>query len=371
MRTTALLPLFIALNFAAPVHAAPADKLYSTLSPSIWRVVVADASGKSFAQGSAVVVAPETLLTNCHVLAKASSIAVRQDTVAVPAKLQLIDVERDMCQIVARGLNAPAVRIGDSDRLSVGQRIYALGNPLGLELTLSDGLVSALRRDSAQKLKYIQISAPISHGSSGGGLFNEDGALVGITSAGMENGQNLNIAIPINWYQDLPQRSAAALAGYSGSGRAIGAGAPPAPALPWSPPVAANKPAGEAAAGVVVRQPPPVAPRPTRTLPTAARGPYARIDDIDKLVALSPNNRAGYLEFLDRPLPRAFALAGSKGYWSAWTRKPRNPDDDPDPAVRVLSGCEKYHHRPCVLYAVDNVVVYRPGDLEAASARQP
>ena len=370
MRTAAFLPLFIALNAATVACAASADKLYAMLSPSIWRVVVADANGKPFAQGSGVVIAPETLLTNCHVLAKASSISVRQDTISVPAKLQYIDVELDMCQIVASGLTAPAVRLGDSDRLNVGQRIYALGNPLGLELTLSDGLVSALRKDNAHKLKYIQISAPISHGSSGGGLFDEEGVLVGITSAGIEKGQNLNLAIPINWYKDLAQRSDAALADYSGTRRpAVGRAAQPlAPALPWSPPAPAPKPVGEPGSVIAVTQPPAPRPSSTNAAPTA---PYARIDDVDKLLEINPNLRAAYLEFLTRPLPRAFALAGPRGYWSAWTRTPRNPSDDPDPAVRVLSGCEKYHRRPCFLYAVDNTVVYRPGDMAAASARQP
>lgn len=370
MRTTVALPLFIALSTAAVAYAASADKLYAMLSPSIWRVVAADANGTPFAQGSAVVIAPETLLTNCHVLAKASSISVRQDAISVPAKLQYIDVERDMCQIVARGLTAPAVRFGDSDRLNVGQRIYTLGNPLGLELTLSDGLVSALRKDDAHKLKFIQISAPISHGSSGGGLFDEEGVLVGITSAGIDKGQNLNIAIPINWYKDLAQRSDAAVADYTKTGRPTAgrAAQPPAPVLPWSPPAPASKPVGELPSVIAVTQRP--APRPSLTnAPPTAR--YARIDDVDKLLEINPNLRAAYVEFLTRPLPRAFALAGPRGYWTAWSRTPRNPSDDPDPAVRVLSNCEKYHRRPCFLYAVDNTVVYRPGDMGRASSPQP
>lgn len=323
--------MLTALLAASGAHATAPDKLYSMLAPSIWRVVAYDGAGKAFAQGSAVVIGPETLLTNCHVLAKASSFVVRQGAVVVAARLQYSDVERDMCQIIARTLKAPAVTMGDSDKVAVGQRIYTLGNPLGMELTLSDGLVSAMRKDASEKLKFIQISAPISPGSSGGGLFDDDGALIGITSAGMDKGQNLNLAIPISWQRELPERS-----------RAIVAQRPPAPTA--AQPAQPARRAGQA---------------------------YAAIGDIGKLLAINPTARAAYEEFLTRPLPRAFALGVPRGWWSAWTTTPRNPLDDPDPAVRVLTGCERFHKSPCVLYAVDNVVVYQPRQGAPTQATTP
>lgn len=331
---------------AAGVLAAPPDKIYSMIAPSVWRVVSYDAAGKALAQGSAVVIAPETLLTNCHVLAQAKSFTIRQDNMVVGAKLQYIDVERDMCQIVARNLKAPPVRMGDSDKVVVGQRIYTLGNPLGLELTLSDGLVSALRKDDDQHLRYIQISAPISHGSSGGGLFDEEGRLIGITSAGLDKGQNLNLAIPIKWQQELAGRSRAALSRYAG---------------------------GPKAAAAV-----PVATAPSHGAKTPARSPtfthavepvasgYAAIDDLEKVLAINPRAREAYQEFLTQPFPRAFAFGVGRGWWSTWTTKPRNPEDDPDPAIRILPGCERHHKRKCVLYAVDNVVVYKKPEANAA-----
>jgi serine protease Do len=63
----------------------------------------------------------------------------------------------------------------------------------------------------------------------------------------------------------------------------------------------------------------------------------------------------------NRPLPRAFAVSENGGSYQAWSRTPRDPADSPDPAVRVISGCEKFHQSHCRLYAVDRVVVYRPG----------
>jgi S1-C subfamily serine protease len=329
---------------AGGAGATTPDKLYNIISPSIWRVVSYDASGKPLAQGSAVVIAPETLLTNCHVLAQAKSFSIRQDNAMFGAKLQYIDVERDMCQIVARNLSAPAVRIGDSDKLVVGQRIYTLGNPLGLELTLSDGLVSALRKDDDQRLRYIQISAPISHGSSGGGLFDEEGRLVGITSAGLDKGQNLNLAIPIKWQQELSGRSRAALARYTGGSKSAAEAAAPEAAAP-------GKPAFR------------------HTVAPVASG-YAAIGDVEKLLAINPRAKQSYEEFLTRPMPRAFALGVGRGWFTAWTSKPKNPSDDPDPAVRVLSLCENFHHRKCVLYAVDDVVVYQQPETKTATNSQ-
>jgi serine protease Do len=354
----------ISLLSCAPVRAAAPDKLYAMLAPSVWRVVVADKDGKPFAEGSAVVVAPEVLLTNCHVLKSAKSVYITRNKVTMGAHLQYADPERDMCQIVARDLKAPPVRIGDSDSLVVGQRVYALGNPLGLELTLSDGLVSALRLDDRQRLRLIQISAPISHGSSGGGLFDKAGRLVGITSAGFESGQNLGLAIPIAWQRELPGRSRDAYAADSPALRK--ADLPPADGKPS----AAALAAAAAATTTMTTKTTEADTRPAAPAVVHAKAPvasgYARIDQVDKLVALEPDAGTSYEEFLKRPYPRAFALAIGGGSYSAWTNKPKVPGDDPDPAVRVLTRCEAQYHRSCTLYAVDDVVVYRQPARQAS-----
>jgi len=359
----------IAVLPVAPARALAPAKLYALLAPSVWRVVVADKDRKPFAEGSAVVIAPEVLLTNCHVLKSAKSIYITRNQVTMQAHLQYADPERDMCQIVARELKAPAVRIGDSDALAVGQRVYALGNPLGLELTLSDGLVSALRRDERQHLRLIQISAPISHGSSGGGLFDKDGRLVGITSAGYEKGQNLGLAIPIAWQRELPGRGRDAYAADSPALR--NADLPPADGKPSAGALAAasNAPANASANAPTAtateantRRP---APAFVHAKAPVASG-YATVDQVDKLTALDPAAEKSYAAFLQRPLPRAFALATGGGTYVAWTDKPKVPGDDPDPAVRVLTRCEAQYHRSCTLYAVDDVVVYRKQERRAA-----
>jgi hypothetical protein len=201
-------------------HAMPADELFRRLSPSVWVVRPLDAQGKSLGTGSGVVIEPGRLVTNCHVLAKASTILVKHENVSFQAELEFPDVERDLCSIKVANFNAPAAQVAPLDTLKVGQKIYTIGTPYGLEQTLSDGLVSALRRGRDGAVENIQISAPISPGSSGGGLFDEQGRLVGITTSGLSAAagaapaQNLNFARPAQWILDLPERGRLALAAY-------------------------------------------------------------------------------------------------------------------------------------------------------------
>jgi S1-C subfamily serine protease len=315
----------------ASASALPPDRFFAKTSPSVWRVFVFDARNVMLGQGSAVVVGKETLLTNCHVVARAAGIIVKHDNVSYDAMLQYADPQRDMCQLTVRGLSAPAVDIGDADTLAVGQKVYALGNPKGMELTLSDGLVSALRKDGG-KLEAIQTTAPISPGSSGGGLFDEEGRLIGITTMQIKEAQNLNFAVPINWLRDLPARSEAGMARMKA--------------------LAAERTEDK-------REPTRESTPQRRGVQVVASG-YADINDVDKLPMNDMKVRASYRKFLERPLPRAFALSDNGGTWVAWSGVPHDKHDSPDPAVRVLSGCEKYYQSRCRLYAVDNVVVYKP-----------
>jgi hypothetical protein len=116
------------------------------------------------------------------------------------------------------GLTAPAVVLGSSAELRIGQRVYAIGAPQGLELTLSDGLISSLRtlvsKDRVEP--WIQTSAPIAGGSSGGGLFDEQARLIGITTFGIGRGGvvvgNLNFAVPAEQVREVPERGRLALA---------------------------------------------------------------------------------------------------------------------------------------------------------------
>jgi S1-C subfamily serine protease len=190
--------LCLAANACAAAALTPAE-VYALVSPSVWRVVTYDVDGLPLSQGSAVVVGAESLATNCHVLAKAKRVVVRHEKTSFDAKLELWDTPRDVCQLRAAGLAAAPVRIAPTASVVVGENVFAIGTPRGLELTMSAGLVV-----------LVQTSASISGGSSGGGLFDDSGALVGLTTLGSVTGdaQNLNFAIPADWIAELPDRHA-------------------------------------------------------------------------------------------------------------------------------------------------------------------
>ncbi|HEY1229737.1 MAG TPA: trypsin-like peptidase domain-containing protein, partial [Ramlibacter sp.] len=101
----------VALLAAAPSWALAPDELFRQVSPSVWQVGTLDGQGKPIATGSAVVIAPATLVTNCHVLKGAARVVVRQHTATHAARLQHADTERDLCQLTAASLQAPAVPI--------------------------------------------------------------------------------------------------------------------------------------------------------------------------------------------------------------------------------------------------------------------
>ena len=193
-----------------PAAAITPQELFSKLAPSIFFVYGVDTEEKRRSQGSGVVIAPQRVVTNCHVIQGANFVYLRKENVIYVAKrVEHADSGRDLCQLEVPNLNAPPVELGAAKGLKVGQKVFALGNPKGLEVTLSDGLVSALRGPDGNE-QVIQTTAPISPGSSGGGLFDENGLLVGITTAQLRSGQNLNFAAPVEWVREIPERIKAA-----------------------------------------------------------------------------------------------------------------------------------------------------------------
>ena len=106
------------------------------------------------------------------------------------------DEELDCAVILVEGSGFPTLKIGDSQAIKSGEKVYAIGNPKSLSNTISDGMISNPRRESFDGM--IQISVPISPGSSGGALLNAAGEVIGITTTSLTSGQNLNFAIPMD-----------------------------------------------------------------------------------------------------------------------------------------------------------------------------
>ncbi len=198
-----------ATQATAPVHSAsPAEDIFAKVSPSVVRVNVMDDSGRMVAFGSGVVIDRDAVITNCHVLRHGVNINVKLDGAVRSADVQVSDEELDLCRLNVSGLGAPAVTIGTVKQLRTGQRVYAIGAPQGLDLTISEGIVSSLREVPGGTV--IQTTAPISAGSSGGGLFDLSGRLVGIMTFQHRYGQNLNFALPADWIGEMQTRRASA-----------------------------------------------------------------------------------------------------------------------------------------------------------------
>ena len=190
-----------------PAGTAPrtGDQVFAEVANSIVRIVVMDESHVPIGGGSGVVTARATVITNCHVALKGPIVEVRAGKDSFPAIVALADETYDLCQLtVSGGFSAPAVEIGNMQYVRTGQKVFAVGAPQGLDLTISEGIVSSLRETSLGKI--LQTTAPISAGSSGGGLFNISGQLIGITTFQLRSGQNLNFAVPADWIAEMAPR---------------------------------------------------------------------------------------------------------------------------------------------------------------------
>lgn len=163
--------------------------------------IIAEISSNKTMQGSGVIIDQQLIATNCHVVENSERITVIQQKAYYSAKIVGADRSRDVCLLqVSEQFGQPATVLF-VDQVEIGSRAYAIGAPLGYSQTISEGIISGLRGDSRNVM--IQTTAPISHGSSGGGLFNEDGRLIGITTSGFENAQNLNFAVPGDWIVEV------------------------------------------------------------------------------------------------------------------------------------------------------------------------
>ncbi|TGD71497.1 hypothetical protein E4634_17745 [Mangrovimicrobium sediminis] len=169
--------------------------LFERNAGAIW--TLDSRNGSSATQGSAVAVAPRQLITNCHLIKHPQNIQLLRVGQSLTARLLAADTAGDRCILsVERDLPVYVWASRSERLLKVGEDVAAIGNPKGLETSLSRGIVAQKRaRDG---LQLIQTDAAISSGSSGGGLFDRAGNLVGITTFTISEGQSLNFAIAID-----------------------------------------------------------------------------------------------------------------------------------------------------------------------------
>ena len=164
-----------------------------------------DSTGTTLSFGSGFFVKPNQIATNFHVI-----VGARQGTAKLIGKytqyqiegIVATDKENDLAVLNVTAYGVTPLSLGDSDTVNIGAKVYVAGNPKGLEGTFSDGLIS--RRESYPK-KRLQMTAPISPGSSGGPVLNSRGEVIGISVAVHRaiDAQNLNFAIPSNYLKAL------------------------------------------------------------------------------------------------------------------------------------------------------------------------
>jgi Trypsin-like peptidase domain len=167
---------------------------------AIVTIVMAN-NDKPIARGTGFLVRPDgVIVTNYHVIETGNVAVVKfaDGTISPVDGVLATDKVRDLAIIKIHGKTFRTLTLGNSDQIQVGEEVVAIGNPLGLELTVSNGILSGVRTNEEAGGKFLQVTAPITHGSSGGPLFNMTGEVVGITTLGFEGSGDLNFAIPIN-----------------------------------------------------------------------------------------------------------------------------------------------------------------------------
>jgi S1-C subfamily serine protease len=194
--------------------------IVSRTRPSTVFIRVVRADGKVFTGSGLILTSNGVIATAAHVIAGATRVVVRlQDGRELEgAGTLVVDPRLDLAvlQIPAFGLSVAT--LGNSDSIQVGDRLLAVGAPLGLTFTVSDGLLSAIRVEEGRQL--LQLSIPVSPGSSGGPVMTLDGRVIGIVVSGMrgDGAENLNFALPINYLRGyLPLLEGKPVTAFSGN----------------------------------------------------------------------------------------------------------------------------------------------------------
>jgi V8-like Glu-specific endopeptidase len=223
------------LAFCCAADAQTAPQIAGKAFESTVLLVMEDANGQPISLGSGFLVREGEIASNLHVIKGASrgyaKLVSQKDKYDIQG-ITGIDTDRDLVLLkispvgtlggntqkqvdvtklsdseLEKLANTPplSLSLGNSDTVQVGETVYAVGNPQGLEGTFSQGIVSSIRQVGSDKV--LQITAPISPGSSGGPVLNSKGEVIGVSVATFRGGQNLNFAIPSNYLKALIARS--------------------------------------------------------------------------------------------------------------------------------------------------------------------
>lgn len=193
--------LLIGENLA---NAKTTQEIARKASGSTLLLVMEDANGQTLSLGSGFFVRDGEIASNLHVVKNAArgyaKLVGHQSKYEIEGIIAA-DSERDLVVLKISAAASSILPLGNSDIVQTGESVYAVGNPQGLEGTFSQGIVSSIRKAGTDKI--LQITAPISPGSSGGPVLNSAGEVIGVSVATFKDGQNLNFAIPVNYLKAL------------------------------------------------------------------------------------------------------------------------------------------------------------------------
>ncbi len=179
------------------IRSSSFSDIFEKVSPAV--VVITAYTPEGVSRGSGFIVKESgVVVTNFHVVAGATGIEIKLKDGRIFSVKDIIDynIQKDICILKIEADTLPVCRLGDSRFLRPGDKVLVIGAPLGLEYSITDGLLSAKRKLGGEEI--LQFSAPVSPGNSGGPLLNSKGEVVGVTTFIRIRGQNLNFAVSIN-----------------------------------------------------------------------------------------------------------------------------------------------------------------------------
>ena len=202
--------LFYTINTAPAQTPLSAEDIAEKALAATVYLEMRDKNGKTLGIGSGFFVQPNLIATNYHVIegaAKGTAKLVGKYTTYNIEGVTATDRDNDLALLKVTAYGIKPLSLGDSDTVRIGETVYVAGNPKGLEGTFSDGIISS-RRDKDTK-ERLQMTAPISPGSSGGPVLNRKGEVIGVFFAGHRalDAQNLNFAIPSKYLKALLEQS--------------------------------------------------------------------------------------------------------------------------------------------------------------------
>lgn len=199
------LSLALAFFFPASSVAKTGREIAAQSFPSVVLLTMSDRDEQPVSLASGFYVMPDVVATSYHVVKNASKgyakpVGSQKKQFEILGTVA-VDPKHDLALLSVGNAKGPPLIFGDETKLNVGDEVFVIGNPLGLEGSLSEGIVSGIRKVGSDTI--LQITAPVSPGSSGGPVLDRNGQVVGVATASFQEGQNLNFAIPAKYLSEL------------------------------------------------------------------------------------------------------------------------------------------------------------------------